>query len=178
LSLVFSSHTTNDYILRQIFIGAEEHNNGNIIMIITTMEMEMKWHRSILLSRTVASDKYRPFDSSRNRKFYLPERKMAISSDFQPLSSHSHFWHKMLLLYAKITWVPSRGGKITTYSYYSYGLCARRKRSNKILFYNLLSFSSNWTCQYTFWFILKPLRNNTSTGILKVFTMLIFFTKH
>lgn len=83
--LVCSSHTANDYVLRQIFIGAEEHNNSNIIMIITTMAMEMKWRRSILLSGTVASDKYRPFDSSRNRKFYLPERKMAISSDFQPL---------------------------------------------------------------------------------------------
>lgn len=87
-------------------------------MIITAMAMEMKWRRSVLLSGTVASDKYRPFDSSRNRKFYLPERKMAISSDFQPLGSHSHFWHKTLLLYAKITCVPSRGGKITTYSYY------------------------------------------------------------
>lgn len=128
---------TNDYILRQIFIGTEKHNNGNIIMIITTLAMEMKWRRSILLSRTVAFDKYRPFDSSWNRKFYLPERKMAISSDFQPLGSHSHFWHKTLLLYAKITCMPSHGGKITTYSYYSYYLCARQ---NKILFYNLLIF--------------------------------------
>jgi len=140
LRLVFSSHTTNDYILWPIFIGGEEHNNGHIIMIITTMAMEMKWRKSILLSRTVASDKYRPFDSSRNRKFYLPERKMVISSDFQPVGSHSHFWHKTLLLYAKITCVPSPVGKITTYSYYSYCLCARRKRSNKILLYNPLIF--------------------------------------
>jgi len=58
--------------------------------------MKIKWRRFILLSRTVASDKYRPFDSSENKKFYLPERKMAISSDFRPLGSHSHFWHKTL----------------------------------------------------------------------------------
>jgi len=82
------------------------------------MAMEIKWRRFILLSGTVASDKYRPFDSSRNRKFYLPGRKMAISSDFQPSGFHSHFWHKTLLLCAKITRVPSRGGKIMTYSYY------------------------------------------------------------
>lgn len=37
LRFVCLFHMANDYILWRIFIGAEEHNNSNIIMIITTM---------------------------------------------------------------------------------------------------------------------------------------------